>query len=493
MAIKIPGLPPLRLNSPYWQNVNMGVIIGLTVGMYQCLNLLGAGGGKPSSYETVQIVNSTLCAVWFFSSAFARTVLNTIGPAISACIGIIGFILYVGGLWYFDATGNNWFPIFSGVAIGLSAGLIWVTMGSIAMSYSEEKERGAFITMSVNLQAVGAGVGGLIVLIINRNRVDVAGVPTAVYATLIALMGVACLLSFFLRPPSKIIRDDGTQLFTIKSRGWKEELKSNLEIFKDWKLMIMIPAFLPSETFLVYSGSVNAYHNNLRTRCLLSFMAVVIQVPCGYGLQKILDHKTWPRRKRAFVGLAVVGIPLMGAWMWEIIRVRDYNRKSPPTNPLDWNEPRFGPIFVLFVLTWVSSVLFQYITLYFLSALTNSPRKSAVYAGVYRSFLAAGEAICFGVDSIGVPYIKEAGVIFTFYATGILVFVYLAAYHIKETEYFVGEEGVVIPQHVIEENPDKAAAADIDMTFTKAERDICQQRDTKTGASLETTNDGLGS
>lgn len=83
--------------------------------------------------------------------------------------------------------------------------------------------------------------------------------------------------------------------------------------------------------------------------------------------------------------------------------------------------------------------------------------------------------------------------IFTFYATGILVFVYLAAYHIKETEYFVGEEGVVIPQHVIEENPDKAAAADIDMTFTKAERDICQQRDTKTGASLETTNDGLGS
>lgn len=98
----------------------MGVIIGLTVGMYQCLNLLGAGGGKPSSYETVQIVNSTLCAVWFFSSAFARTVLNTIGPAISACIGIIGFILYVGGLWYFDATGNNWFPIFSGVAIGVS-------------------------------------------------------------------------------------------------------------------------------------------------------------------------------------------------------------------------------------------------------------------------------------------------------------------------------------------------------------------------------------
>ncbi|EXJ75640.1 uncharacterized protein A1O5_00147 [Cladophialophora psammophila CBS 110553] len=457
----------------------MGVIIGLTAGLYQALNLLGAGGGKPSSYETVQIVNSTLCAIWFFSSAFGGTVLNTIGPALSSCIGVIGFILYVGGLWYFDDTGRNWFAIFGGVAIGLSAGLIWVTMGSIAMSYSEEQERGSFIAMSVNLQAVGAAIGGLIPLVINRNRTDVAGVPTAVYVIILAMMGVAGLLSFLLRDPWKIVRDDGTRLFTVKSRGWIEELKSNLEIFKDWKLLIMVPAFLPSETFLVYSGSVNAYHNNLRTRCLLSFMAVICQVPCGYGLQKILDHKTWHRRKRAFIGLAVVGTSLIAAWTWEIIRVRDYDRRNPPTHPLDWSEPRFAPIFILFVMTWVSSVLFQYIILYFLSAMTNSPRKSAVYAGVYRSFLAAGEAICFGLDSIAVPYIKEAGTIFAFYATGVIVFIYLAAFHITETEYFTGEEGVVIPKHVVEENPEKAADAQVEMTIAGPQQETSHEEKRK--------------
>ena len=248
------------------------------------------------------------------------------------------------------------------------------------MSYSEEQERGSFITMSVNLQAVGAAVGGIVPLLINRNRTDVAGVPTAVYVIIVALMGVACLLSFLLRHPSNIVRDDGTRLFTAKHRGWIEELKSNLEIVKDWRLTIMIPAFIPSECFLVYSGSVNAYHNNLRTRSLLSFMAVVVQVPCGYGLQKILDHKTWPRRKRAFIGLAIVGTPFMAAWIWEIIRVRKYNRLDPPTHPLDWTEPAFAPLFILFVMTWVSSVLFQYIILCYLAALTNSPRKSAVYA-----------------------------------------------------------------------------------------------------------------
>lgn len=71
---------------------------------------------------------------------------------------------------------------------------------------------------------------------------------------------------------------------------------------------------------------------------------------------------------------------------------------------------------------------------------------------MFRGFLGAGEAICFGVDSIAVPYMKEAAVIFTFYTTGVLVFAYLAVYHIRETEYFNGEDDVVIPKHVLEEH-----------------------------------------
>lgn len=42
--------------------------------------------------------------------------------------------------------------------------------------------------------------------------------------------------------------------------------------------------------------------------------------------------------------------------------------------------------------------------------------------------------------------------IFAFYTTGVLVFAYLAAFHIRETEYFNGEDDVVIPKHVLEEH-----------------------------------------
>ena len=98
----------------------MGTIIGLTAGLYQALNLLGAGGGRPNSAQTVQASNATLCAVWFVSSLFAGSVLNTIGPALTAIIGVFGFMVYVAGLWFFDQVGQEWFPILGGVAIGVN-------------------------------------------------------------------------------------------------------------------------------------------------------------------------------------------------------------------------------------------------------------------------------------------------------------------------------------------------------------------------------------
>jgi hypothetical protein len=102
----------------------MGILVGLTAGLYVALNLLGAGGGRPNAAHTVQVVNSLLCAIWFFSASFGGSVLNTIGPAITACLGVIGYIIYVGSLWYFDHTGKEGFPIFAGVAIGVSDGTI---------------------------------------------------------------------------------------------------------------------------------------------------------------------------------------------------------------------------------------------------------------------------------------------------------------------------------------------------------------------------------
>ncbi len=69
----------------------------------------------------------------------------------------------------------------------------------------------------------------------------------------------------------------------------------------------------------------------------------------------------------------------MAAWIWEILRTRNYDRSNPPV-PQDWSDAGFVATFFLFNLNWISSSLWQYIILYFLGTLTNSPRKAANYA-----------------------------------------------------------------------------------------------------------------
>lgn len=65
--------------------------------------------------------------------------------------------------------------------------------------------------------------------------------------------------------------------------------------------------------------------------------------------------------------------------------------------------------------------------------------------------LGAGEALCFGLDSIEIPFIAEAGGVLFFYAIGISIFYYLAIRHMADTNYDKSEEGAVIPNHILEE------------------------------------------
>ncbi|CZR54093.1 uncharacterized protein PAC_03976 [Phialocephala subalpina] len=435
------NFPQLRYRSPFWQNFLSGLTIAFTAD--------SAGGGQPDSAKISTRLNACLNSIWVLSSALGSVVLHTIGPGITAFLGVAGYIVYVGGLWYLSETGKAAFPYFSSVCIGISAGLIFVTSGYIMLSYPEEKEKGLYVTTGFGLLAGGEIIGGIIPLLIARNNDSDGGVPNAVYITFIVIMCLTAIAGLFILPPNKINRDDGSGVAEIKYRGLWVELKSNISSLMDVRLLIMIPCFLPAETYLVYLGSSNAFHNNLRTRCLLSFMSVVLQIPFSIILQKIFDHTAWKRKTRALAGLAYVAVPLCAAWIWEMVRVSKYDRHNPPT-PTDWTDDGFAGIFVLFMLNWISSTLWQYVIMYFLGTLTNDPIKGSHYAGGFRACLAAGESVVFGLDSLEIPYVKEAGIIFAFYFAGILIYAYMALFVVEETRYFQ-EENVVVPAHVLEE------------------------------------------
>lgn len=102
------------------------------------------------------ITNSVLYACFTISGLFGGTCINKVGPSLTLAISTTGYGLYIGGLWsvssslatarlraatltvatgrslkrrYFSHTGEIGFPIFTGIYIGIMAGLLWTVAG----------------------------------------------------------------------------------------------------------------------------------------------------------------------------------------------------------------------------------------------------------------------------------------------------------------------------------------------------------------------------
>jgi hypothetical protein len=425
------------------QNFVAGIGIAFSAGVFVSLNLLGAGGGKPESAHVIQSANAILSSVWFLSACVGGTYLTLLGPAVTMCFGICTYAVYVGSLWYYEATGRQAFPLAAGAVVGVGAGAVFITSGYIQVAYSSDGNKGKFIAIQNTLQATGSIACSILPVILNRDNVSRSGVPVPVYITYITVMLAAAALALFaLRRPNEVTCDTGAAISDLnEKRGRLQELAENLAVFKEWKLLCLLPAFLPAGSFLIYLGSVNAFQNTLRARSLLSFIALVVQIPFGHVLHVILDRPAWPRRKRGLAGLAFVGLPLSVAWVWEIIRTRGFDRAAPPVKPVDWSDSEYGPIMVLFVLNWTASVLWQYLVPWFIGALGLPPEKLSHYMGVQRGFLAAGEAICFGVDAARIPYVAFSGAVFAFYVAGIGVLAYMCLFHMAEPRLSLGDVG----------------------------------------------------
>lgn len=60
------------------------------------------------------------------------------------------------------------------------------------------------------------------------------------YITFIVMDCVGIVLAWALRPPEKVIRDDGTNIAVIEPRTFLQELQGNLEAMRDWRLWVMV-------------------------------------------------------------------------------------------------------------------------------------------------------------------------------------------------------------------------------------------------------------
>ncbi|KAI1622024.1 hypothetical protein EDD37DRAFT_687827 [Exophiala viscosa] len=441
-------LPFLRRTNPFIQNLLMSACLFCNPGLYLAITLLGAGGGRPSSSSMADTSNGVLYGVFTFSAIGASSVLNILGPRITVAFAITGYPIYIGAMWYFDAFGHLWYPVFAGAYLGLTAGCLWTTAAWMSSSLAEEKDKGLWRAIQWTFNVTGAAIGACIALGINWHA-KTAGVPHSVYIIFIIIQTASIGFAMLMLDPEKLIRPDGTKIAIFNKMSLKEALLETKKAFTDVRLLMLIPTLFAPEVFFPMQASINAYAFNLRTRTLNTLLNNLIQIPVTIGMGYILDcEKLGTRRKRAFIGITIDAVWITGAYIAQTAWLSSWKFDRSVAGPsIDVHDKAYAGAVVIYMFYAAQYGIFQNLVIYVLGGLTNEPRRSAANSGIFVGILSAGTAVSFGVDATAQPYENENGAYFALATLCWPILYFVAWKYLKDTNY-LDEDSVIVPLHV---------------------------------------------
>ncbi|KAE9574062.1 hypothetical protein CGMCC3_g9923 [Colletotrichum fructicola] len=380
-----------RVSSPIFQTVLVGIVLFLNPGTYLAITGLGAGGKQPELIGIVNDANVVLYTLFGASAVVGGGVINKIGPRYSLMLGVTGYPVYCGSLWWIDKGEGEWFVLFGGAWLGLSAGILWAVQGYICTCYPIESEKGFYIATTWILNALGSVVGSAVVLGINISNTSSSGVPPAVYLTFICL---------------------------------------------------------DCEMYLSLSGSFNSFYFNSRTRSLANFCYWTIQVVGSAAIAWTCDGNIFGRRRRrAFISAAFVAVIMGGTWiaLLAFLASNDFDRAGPVIG-IDWTDGRrFAGPFVLYMFLGASYPIFQNFLIWVYSTFSNEPRTLGRYSGYFKGVQAFGTATAFGIDSRYVSFLHQA-IVYAGLMLGGLGLASVSVYTYTSDTTYGQEEGVVVPE-----------------------------------------------
>lgn len=222
------------------------------------------------------------------------------------------------------------FSIFSGVYLGLCAGLLWTAQGTIMISYPNEQEKGRYFAWFWAIFNFGAVIGGLIPLGANFHRTKAAEVGDGTYIGFIVLMAVGAVLALTLANAKDIIRTDGSKVILMKQPSWSSELLGLWETIRFEPFIILLfPMFFVSNWFYVYQqNAVNAAYHSVRTRALNSILYWGAQIVAAAIWGYTLDIQGVRRSVRAKVTWGVLFVLTFAIWGGGYAFEKKYTRES---------------------------------------------------------------------------------------------------------------------------------------------------------------------
>jgi MFS family permease len=304
---------PAWYQTPTCQVVLVGITCFATPGMFSAVSNLGAGGTQDVALSDT--ANGVLYGMFALTGLVSGGICNLLGPRFTLFLGTLGYALYVGSLWCFQTQGTRWFFILAGAILGVTAALLWSAQGEIMMSYPLEKDKGKMFGIFWAIFQLGTFIGSVIALAINIRSGKLQAVSTSTYIAFLVIIFCGVASSWLVLPPNKVIRGDGTLVKLQAASSIRIELRGMLGLFKNWRMLALLPMFFASNYFYAYQGALNTAKFDGPTRSLNGTLeaagAIIGALLIGYF---VLDGSWLGRRNRGYLGLAVVASLTIIVW-----------------------------------------------------------------------------------------------------------------------------------------------------------------------------------
>ncbi|KXT06750.1 hypothetical protein AC579_10473 [Pseudocercospora musae] len=402
-STSLPIDEPRPLEKRIWYRTTLfnAFVIGgvgfMAPGLWNAMNALGAGGAQ--SPFLVNAANALVFGLMGFLCLFGGPISNRIGLSWTLLLGAVGYPIYSAGLYCNNRYGTVWVVLVGATTCGLSAGLFWASEGAVALGYPEPGKRGLYMNIWLWFRTGGPLMGGAIVLGLNHdaNAAKKGKVGYQTYLVFIALQCLSVPLALALSPPEKVQRGDGSKVIVRSESSFKAEFKKLWQVSKRKDILLLLPIFWAAY-FNQYAGNFQTYYFGVRARALMGFCSYLAGLLSSQIISTLLDHKSFPVKKRIDIGFYYVIVLHIISWTYGWVVQEQYTSMAEPP-VYDWADKGFTKGFFVIALWQFSQQALQNWMYYLLATKTDNISDLARFSGILRGQESFAQAVSYGINS----------------------------------------------------------------------------------------------
>lgn len=120
----------------------------------------------------------------------------------------------------------------------------------------------------------------------------------------------------------------------------------------------------------------------------------------------VLDLPFLSRRKRGFLGLAVLVTCTTAVWVGGLVWQTHFTRNSKIV-VIDYSDSNYGPKAAMYFFYYFGDASYQALAYWIMGTISNDPFTLARFTGLYKCIQSAGAAGSFGMDAVATPFLNE--------------------------------------------------------------------------------------